>query len=288
MVIFCDAVQIDDVLTTVGSVETVGTITFNDKAKRLLALMFQLAGSGVKTTAEANIAEWLVQSDDLGLSTYKVASLRNEGGGPATQSGSEPIPLQIIPMGKGPGGMPIKPKNDIVFSIDLLAPDGTEEGAAAAYAVYDDGTSPPDILESWAKGQYLVPSIQSKNASDDEIGDATSEEFDETLTIEGRYSEVVGLIIVQSPDAVPTTAEPFMGHIEITSTVSDITPQKWPIPARGAILIGTLAGRGFSAPATILPIHHKKSRAIDTYTMTAKLLATTSGANAVTVSLLAR
>jgi len=283
MTVFADTIQKDAVGTTVGSVETIGSITFNQAARELLGILVQVAGTATKTAAEANLGKLLIQSDDMGISTFEIVTNRRCGGAPGTNIEAEKVITQWIPY-----HAPIKPKNVITFKYDALVPEPTEEVAVQITAVYSDGDVPSDIMDAILKHLGLLPTLkQSKVTVDADIGDASSEALAETITIEGRYKEIIGYRAVVSPDAAPTAGEIFLGYIEITGTVGNISPQKWPLPAIGSSL-GTPVGGAVEAEVIEQTTFFRKSNAKDTFTMTANLLATTTGANGVAFSLIAR
>lgn len=274
----------DAVGTTANTPEAIGTVTLNSKARRVIGFIFQAVGSGTKTPTEATLGTFVVTSADLDLVDYEITSLNAFGAPPATNSEADmPFP-QIVPVMKS-GDFD---GSSISFQYNAELPEPTEDMAAQAFVIYDDGTTPQRVIDRLFSGYGAMnyPVNQSKSSNLPTAGSATSAALTDTINIEGKFTTVNNYVCVIVPDAAETDSEPLLGYIEWTSSYTGITPLKTPIPALGSEL-GTKVGKATNPKPIVLPLWVPKGTKKEQFTPTLKLLGTTSGAFAINVSLTA-
>lgn len=276
-----DVVRADAVGTAAEAKEAVGTITFNKFAKSLVHMYFMAMSSGTRTTAEANLGTFFVTSDALGISNFEIDAGIADGAAPATNMGAYICNIVSIPV-----DFAINSNDQIDVEFAAETPEPTSDIAAQFFAVYSDGSTPPDIIEALNR-DFIVPVKDSKNANDDEIGDSTQEELDESpVQIASRFTEVVAMTHSVSPDALLTDSEIFFGDIEIRSSVI-VSPQRWPLIAFGAEL-GAAVGKAVEAGTRKQTIYINKGSGNENFNIFINLLETQTGAMALNVSLLSR
>lgn len=291
MTIFARTVAADNVGTTADTFEAVGTVTLNNVAKRVLGIIAIAVSSGTMTTAEALMGSFRITADDLGITNMELGADLAVGGGPATNEQGVVLtpklrslryPRKGFNSGADIDGIDI----DIEYSANL--PEPTSDAAGQLTVIYDDGKTPGDILDKWP---HMINDINWwGRANDDEIGDATSETMDDTISVPKWVTEIVGMDAHVAPDTVLTAGEFFLGYIEFTSTLgTTFAPQEWPVPAINACL-GTPVGIPVTQyPSPSIPMHISGfGKKKETITPTAKLLNVTSGANALSCTLYGR
>lgn len=280
MTLYYKTVRADVVGTTIGSVENIGTITLNEYARRVDAMLFQVVSTATLTTAEATMGKVQVLSDDLDINTMEWNGGINLGGAPSTNMQalcSKPVQVNLL--------KECSPNNKIDFKYDAIAPEPTSEVAVQCTIAYDDGDLPDDVLEALLRGFPLVTDF-GYHASDDEIGDALTEDLDETISIAGKYNHLNRILLDVSPDAVFTADEHFLGYLNLVgagTTISAILPQEIPLPAINAGA-GTPVGSPVQVSPIDLPLWIRKTGQ-QTIAPNVVLQQVTTGANAVSCSI---
>jgi len=280
--LWSDIVQTDNIATTLGAAEAIGTIQLNKDARRFIGFSHQFCNSRVVTAAEANTIGINVESADLGISEWRGLAPISEGGAPATNIANVASKLKTVPV-----GMKVNGNDRITFSAELLGSESTADFAGQVTVWYDDGSTPDGIIKMMMEAPYgIEPNLQHElRGVDADIGDATQEAFaDNPRRAPSRFSKVVNFNGVVSPDSAPTAAEFFLGFVEITSTISGITPLRIPLPAIGSSL-GTPVGSPIVPKNVNWPLWIPKGNNNEDFSATANILNVTSGAHHVAYSL---
>ena len=293
MTLKSQVVQADAVGTTTGSPERVGVITLPKDTTNVHAIMLQAVSSAVMTTAEALLGTFLIDSADLGIQNWERNSGLNLGGGPSTNMAPIASPLVIVPLdiNSSKGGSSLD-SLQITFDFEVSAPEPTSDVAAQAFIVSSDaGGIGPNALEALWKyagnwGRYPFVTDNWYTANDDEIGDATAEQMDDTINVEAKYSKITAMETQITPDAVSTDDEQILAYVEIESGVSGVQKQhqQWPMVAVNPEE-GTAVGAPNQWPTVMLPLWIDKGNTQQAFNFTINFQATTSGANAVNLSL---
>lgn len=281
MTLFYKTLRADTLGTTALSIESIGEITFNKYATRLIALLAQVVSTGGLTTAEALMGKIIIDSQDLRINGLEIDAGTNLGGGPSTNEQAVCVPpVKINLLRECSGG------NKVGFRYDAIVPEPTSEVACQITAIYDDGDVPDEVVEAILRGFPLVTD-HFMTGADDEIGDALSEDLDDTFDIPGAFTKLNRVIVNVSPDAVGTAEEHFLGCVNLAgpnTTLPDILPQEIPLPALNPTL-GTAIGIPVQAKLIDFPLWIDKGVNTQTIAPNVLLNQVTTGANAVSVSL---
>ena len=281
MVLHYDTIQKGAVGTTADAIETVGTFILNKFAKRVVGFIFADTLDGTTTTAEATLGRFFLDSADLAITGFEVPGDLSVGGAPGTQTQGIATPLKVLPV------LFTGSFNNARITVKYAAsdPEPTSDIAVMATVIYDDGTTPQDIIDKlWDDG--LPWTNDWRMANEGAGGSTASLEMDDSpVTIPSRFSKVVAFKATTSPDAVLTDAEEYLAYIKITSSVPGLEPMKVPFAALSSALIGTAVGQGIVIPPVTLPLYIDKGKNNETFDLTQVALAATTGAIAYNVGL---
>jgi hypothetical protein len=247
-----DLVVADTSTTTSGTEETVGTVTTLSETQDIMAFWAQAASTGVRTAAEGVAPEIIVNPKSVLPEEIRFAAGDSDGGAPATNIAA------YVSYGKF---LPIMPtttdlgNRDITFKADL-AYEATGDNALQTGVFYATGSYDVDALKNRGIG---IDALQSRIRWSDTMSlldndGATSKAFPESITIPGWCSEVVAIGLRVEPDAALTAGEVFLAYVELTGTLENMFPQKYPLPSFGAGL-GTAVGGGMVVREMILPAY---------------------------------
>ncbi len=219
---------------TFDDIDTVGSPTIlNDDATRYYGFLFSGAPAAL-TTAEAQSGRVRLTSTSLELVgeiwTYG-ASL---GAGIATNDQGVYFPVMFLPMDIKADGA-----ERLTSAFTTNAPDPTDVWSVVIGHLHADKTPvPKEFWPFWAGGN--VPPHQGGDAEESTQATTTRTTVG-AVTIEKKFSQVVGVRTGVAKDAVGTAGEELVGYLEITSAISGIDPAHYPLPSIGPSL-GTPVG----------------------------------------------
>ena len=241
---------------TFDTIDTVGSPTIlNDDATRYYGFIFSGAPADV-TAAEAHSARIQLTSTSLELVgeiwTYG-ASL---GAGIATNDQGIYFPVDLILLDIKADGA-----ERITSAFASNAPDPTGAWSVVIGHLHADKTPvPKEHWPFWAAGK--APPHQGGDGLG--ITQATTTRTTMgAVTIEKKFSQVVGIRPGVAKDAVGTSQEQLVGYLEVTSAISGIDPAHYPLPSIGPI-IGTPVGAPIQhTPAPWVPWYLKREEKSD-------------------------
>ena len=220
--------------TTFDTINTVGDPTIlNDDASRYYGFMFSGAPADV-TSAEAASGRIQLTSTSLELVgevwTYGAAI----GAPIATNDQGAHFPVQLVLLDiKADGAERITS----AFASNL--PDPTGAWSVVIGHLHADKTPvPKEFWPFWAAG--IPPPHQGGDSAQSTQATVTRTTVG-TVTIEKKFSQVVGIRTMAVKDAVGGSQEELVGYLEVTSAISGIDPAHYPLPSIGPI-IGTPVG----------------------------------------------
>lgn len=249
-----DIAQKDAATTTSGTEETVGTITTLSETTDVIGFFVQFANTGTRTAAEGVAPEMVINPKSILPEEIRVMAGDGDGGAPATNIAATVnygkfIP--IMPTTTDLGNREITAKSDLAY-------EATGDNAAQFGVFYATGGYDLAVLRNRGIGiEALSSRIRfSQTMSLLDNNGVLTKAFPESITIPGWCSEVVAIGLRAEPDASLTAGEVFLGYVELTGTLENLFPQKYPLPAFGAAL-GTPVGNGQRVREMILPAYWK-------------------------------
>jgi len=268
-----DLVDADAVGTTSGTLEDIGTVTTLAKTTDIMALWFNAVSTGVRTTGEATQGEFVVDPQGVLPQTLRVPNGYSEGGAPATNIQGYVSTGKLLPIMPSQGSTL---GNASISSQFDMALEATTEMAAQFGVFYSVGQYEPTIMQNL--GRVISHRVRNVvTATEPDLGNATSEQFPESLTINGNlYKKAVALGLTLAPDAILTAGEHQLGHVKFSGTLAGLDKQKYPLPAYGASL-GTPVGSSLFAKELILPAYWELDGAVETIDPTGVIQTTTTG-----------
>ena len=252
---------IDEVTLTSGTTKdtfgTIGTITLNSQARRILAIINSGCDT-VYTTAQGYNVRLMLNSSSLAIADQEFAVGPYVTSGPATNSSGQSMVPEVIPL-----DLPCAGNEILSFS---TAPTTTVvTGASNMVSVmYTDGMSglnnsapvagsygpPVDWLTKFpdpvpARGGYVSDAQQL----------TTTRTALATINVPSWVSEIIAVKGIVLKNGAITTAQYEQVVFEVTSSIVNITPMKFPSNSDGSTL-GTPVGTGMyhEAPPWI-PVH---------------------------------
>ena len=257
----------DGVGAAAGALQPLATLRTSSKATDLCAFVLGKANSGVRTTAESHQGQFLINTGDLSENILKIQSSMGDGGGPVTQSQG---------LVEYPKWVPFKPRKSdvsnkpIIFQYDTTIPDSTAVYCAQASIVFAEGTYPTDVMTNVETLQ--TPITWADSVTEPDIGNAVQEVFPDTITVPGWVKEIVAIGITYTADAILTTAQHWVGYVEITGTIPGLFPMQIPLPTIHGALAGVVVGGCVVCHEYILPMYiEHKSEYPATLTFTANI-----------------
>lgn len=246
---FCDVVTGASVgATGPTSFSNLGTITLRSDAKRVLGLIGIMANTA-GTTAEGYNAVIRMKSSDLKVGDQDYVLGACSEGGVATNNNPIPVHADLIPLDiPAQGGEAIT--LEVAGSIALTT--GFDGVAGILYA---NGMIPQiaiDAIRNFAKipgkgGQFQVLN-DAKDIARAALASAGSQGAAASMKIPAWARAIIGVRPIYFSDALPTTTESHVGYCELTSSMGDFTPQKFPV------LTGVGASLGTAITGPIWPL----------------------------------
>ena len=241
---------------TYDAINTVrGQLNLNDVAKKYNGFMF--SGSPVAITA-AEAASGRIKLTSTGLKlvgeiwTYG-ASL---GAGIATNNQGAYFPPEFFYL-----DIPATGGETITSEFASYQPDPTAAWSVVISHVHSPtGGAPADYFSAWANGS--VPPHQGGDNADTTISAVTRTSLG-SVTIEGDFSEVVGIRPMQVQDPVGAAAEEAVGYIEMTSGIGNVDPGHIPLPSITPALGTPVGGPVAYAPTPWMPWYAKRTEKTD-------------------------
>jgi hypothetical protein len=241
---------------TFDDIDTVGSPTIlNDDASRYYGFMF--SGSPAAQTAdEAASGRVRLTSTSLELVgeiwTYGAAI----GALIATNNQGAYFPVDTILLDIKADGA-----ERITSAFASNDPDPTAAWSVVIGHLHADKTPiPKEFWPYWAGGN--APPHQGGDAEQSTQATTTRTSVG-AVTIEKKFSQVVGIRTVSVKDAIGTAAEELVGYLEVTTAISGIDPAHYPLPSIGPTL-GTPVGAPIShQPLRWLPWYVKREEKSD-------------------------
>lgn len=237
--LYSDVVNSASVGATAGTFDNIGTITLRSDAKYLYGFWVS-AALATATAGEAFSGLLQVTSSDLGLGSQLFACPPVLGGAPATNIGYSANKCKFIPMFKQVHG-----KEQIKIDFSSNVPDPTGAASVVVGCVYEAGsgsqpTIPKDVMASFPEMAMVSTGGDVKSvASVTLVGGTTVGD----LKAPAWATELVGVECFIVPNLM-TAGEERCGYVELTSTIGDFSPQKWPLAYGINAPLGTAVGQG--------------------------------------------
>ena len=220
--------------TGFDDINTVGDPTIlNDDASRYYGFMLSAAPTDV-TSAEAASCRVRLTSTSLELVgevwTYGAAM-----GAPIAPNDQGPhFPVELFLLDIKASG-----EERLTSALASNLPDPTGGWSAVIGHLHADKTPiPKEHWPFWAAGK--APPHQGGDAAHSTQATVTRTTMG-AVTIEKKFTQVVGIRTLAVKDAVGGSQEEFVGYAEVTSAISGIDPAHYPLPSIGPI-IGTPVG----------------------------------------------
>jgi hypothetical protein len=244
---------------TAGTFDDINTVgdpqILVDDASTYLGFMF--SGSPVATTAgEAQSGRVRLTSKSLDLVgeifTYGAAS----GAGIATNDQSVYMPVDYVPM-----EITAKGAERITSAFTTYTPDPTDAWSVVVSQLHEDGTKfPREFWPYWAAGK--APPCKGGDTNYSTVSAVTRTSLGVT-TIAAKFKEILGIQPSQVQDPVGTAGEEAVGVLELTSGISGIAPNFFPMPSITPDL-GTPVGQPIAhKPIRWLPFYLKRTESVD-------------------------
>jgi len=242
----------DAVTTTSGSPTKIGTITTLSETNDIMAFYALFSNTGVRTAGEGVAPEMVVNPKSVLPEEIVFAAGDSDGGQPGTNiqaSVNYGKLLPIAPTTKDLGNRDIDAKADLAY-------EATANNAALFGVFYATGQYDPKVMNNRGLGiEALKSRVRwTKTMTLLDNNGVTSKAFPESIVIPGWCSEVVAIGVRVEPDAALTAGETFLGYVELTGTLENLYPQKYPLPSFGAPL-GTPVGEVETIREMIMPCH---------------------------------
>ena len=233
MALFYDQVMADAVGSVINTKEEIGTVTLNGVASKILGIILQDVLTAVPATAKSNLGKFHISSDDANINKFSHDGGLAAQGGTATNQGGKQTRSQFISMDQE-----VSPKADITFEYEQDGISVDADIAAQAFVVYSDGKVPADIIEALWKRYLPYPVRQSKVSNMAAMGTTNlSKSYDDVLTFEGKYKELISYKCKALEHALATDGEHVLGFNDLFKTGTiDLGPVKLPVPAISAEL----------------------------------------------------
>ncbi len=241
---------------TFDDINTVGaTVNLNDGAKKYNGFVFSGAPVAL-TAAEAVSGRIRLTSSSLRLTgeiwTYGAAL----GAGIATNDQGTYFPPEFTYLDiDAVGG------EAIVSAFASFQPDPTNAWSVVISQVHSPaGGAPADYFASWAAG--ALPAHQGGDGADTTVSAVTRTSLG-AVTIEGLFSEIVGIKPAQVQDPVGTAGEEAVGYLDVTSGIGNVDPAHIPLPSIGPSLGTPVGGPIQTNPIVWLPWYAKRAEKLD-------------------------
>ncbi len=276
-----DQVMADTVTGTQGALTEVGTITTSADATDVLGFWVQGAKTGTSTAAEGTQVFYSINARSLLPEIITAQDSWTTAGLAATNHEAS------LSYGKF---MPIMPNNVVLGNrrITCSADQGIEatvDHAAQFGVMFAEGAYPTDAMRN--RDKIMTRFRWSGTFNDEDIGNATSEAFANSLTIPGWLKEIVAIEINYTHDGVATAAEHRLGHVEFSGTIPGLFPMQYPFPAIGGGL-GTAVSGQPSNRSIIMPAYIKLPGVDSTLNATGVIQAVLTGVGVLQVTIYAR
>ena len=234
--LYSDVVTAADVGKTAGTYDVVGSVTLRADARYVYGFWIA-AALNVATAAEAFSGSLKFNSSDLGIGDQTYSVPPYTGGSPATNNMFGAQEPEFVPMFKQVHGKEVL---NFLYSSNL--PDPTGGASVVVGVVYEagKGSIPADAMKQWP---YMSPiAVGGVNQSKAAITTVGATAIGDVI-IPGWAKEIIGVKQYMLPNLF-TAGEEVNGYVELTSTIPDFSPQKWPLCMTINAPVGTAVGGG--------------------------------------------
>ncbi len=245
-------------------------------ADSIVGLTF-VGAATAQTTGTAVMGRLRMTARGAGIVNEDFAVGETHGGGVASQSGGWATPAEWIPVDWSDGitsGLVV----NLAFSQIRIEPaDNWEVQAGVAHFA----GSRPSLASEWSQASLSGGHLALQGGASSAGGSTLDARTTLTsVTIPGRFGQLVSWRGLQAQDALTASAEASLAFCDIQSTIGDLTPQEWPMSGIGAALAGTLVGAGIAIWQPSMPFYMEKDNNDRTIEPFADILTAINAANA--------
>ena len=278
-----DSIYEDNLGTTEGTEESIGSLTSNPEATDIVMLMTNYINEGPRTAAEGTDGKFIWKMGSLAFDDLKFMRGSAEGGSPATNIESFVSYPKAVPFASVNPNVGNKKIN---VSYDAIGDGTTSEVSALAAIAYAEGSVPADILGNVGQLRTRVRWNDSDNQTVDNV---VSQQFSNSMNIPNWVNELVAIGITITLDEAPVAGDGFLAYLDFSSggSLPNMTPTRVPMPALNASL-GTPVGGAVVCEEKILPFYAKLPNADVTVKPTINVLTAYNGEINVTYTLYGR
>ena len=278
-----DSVFEDNLGTTEGTEESIGSLTSNPEATDIVMLMTNYINEGPRTATEGTDGKFIWKMGSLAFDDLKFMRGSAEGGAPATNIESFVSYPKAVPFASV---NPNVGNKKISVSYDAIGDGTTSEVSALAAIAYAEGSVPADILGNVGQLRTRVRWNDSDNQTVDNV---VSQQFSNSMNIPNWVNELVAIGITITLDEAPVAGDGFLAYLDFSSggSLPNMTPTRVPMPALNASL-GTPVGGAVVCEEKILPFYAKLPNADVTVKPTINVLTAYNGEINVTYTLYGR
>ena len=277
-------VSADAVGTLAGTVEAIGNITLPSNCSKLYGIIVQDGSTGVKTTAEGVVGQFICQFNELAkTSSMMLTSGSGFGGAPAATAASVD-PGFFVPIQTSSG---VNPANvTMSFTYDIVL-DSTDEQFAQVFALSSNGPINEAVLANRGRGLDALKTASTwwDTADGPAIGVALATATATNITVPSYVKLITAMAIQVQTDAVLTAGEHWGGYVTLAGTIPDLYPMNCPIPLRDASL-GAVTSEIENNMTYVYPMHIPHlANTNDTITCTVNLNQVTTAGSVVSITL---
>lgn len=270
--------------TTANVFGTAGKITLNAQSRRLLGIVNSGCDT-VITTAEGSSVILDIISSSLSIADTRLNVGPYITSGPATNSSGQGHVQEVIPF-----DIPTKGNEVVTLQTALTATNTTGKSNMVQVLYADDTTSNPTnggVAPDWLR-EFPIPLPAKDGYVSNAIQATTTRTALTGITTPSWASAIIGIKCSQTKTGAITTAQYEQAVIELTATISGITPNKWVTNSDGSTL-GTPVGTGIAHDSIpYLPCYIPLTGRSETVTPYINLVAAVTNGPEVAVSLLWR